>query len=138
VQFGAVLFAVQRVGVILAVCGVVCFLLRVVRCFLQELLKKKKRKKEKKEETKRSSEAVVWVNQRVGFRWVLLSSVWSAGSCGPLVWCHSTMSVESLVWYHSTVVEFFGVDRFRMRKSPSILDSSRLQSAILVVADSDR
>jgi UDP-N-acetylmuramyl pentapeptide phosphotransferase/UDP-N-acetylglucosamine-1-phosphate transferase len=125
VQFGAVLFTVQRVGVILAVCGVVCFLLRVVRCFLQELLKKKKKKRK---ETKRSSEAVVWVNQRVGFRWVLLSSVWSAGSCGPLVWCHSTMSVVSLVWYYSTVVEFFGVDRFRMRKSPSIL----------VVADSYR
>jgi len=48
VQFGAVLFAVQRVGVILAVCGVVCFLLRVVRCFLQELIKKKKKKRNEK------------------------------------------------------------------------------------------
>jgi len=70
VQFSAVLFVVQRVGVILAVCGAVCFLRRVVWCFFSRSFKKKKKKK-------KSFEVVFRVNQRVG-RWVLLSSVWLA------------------------------------------------------------
>jgi hypothetical protein len=43
-------------------------------------------KKEKKKEKEKSFEVVFRVNQRVGFQWVLLSSVWLAVS-DAVPWC---------------------------------------------------